>query len=166
MIPPRVLIPLVSAASAFGASGAVLALMGAGAPFLAAALGASACAGLVLYGLMSAAFTAPGYAALQARIDAIEARASSLRHDLRGALSPALILSDRLVTSTDPAIRKAGEAVVRSIEQASALIAASKVLEPPVAPLGSGNAPDNGAGRPLSKPGKAAGPAARPGMGS
>ncbi len=150
MIPPRVLVPLVGAVSAFGASGAVLALMGAGAPFLVAALGASACAGLVLYGLMPAS-AAPGHDAAQARIDAAEARASSLRHDLRGALSPALILSDRLVASPDPAVRKAGEAVVRSIEQASALIAASKTSEPP----------GEGAARPSSKP---AGRAARRGI--
>ena len=150
MIPPRVLIPLVGAASAFGASGVVLALMGVGAPFLLAALGASVCVGLVLCGLVPAATTPPGHAAAQDRIDAIEAGVASLRHDLRGALSPALILSDRLVASTDPAIRKAGEAVVRSIEQASALIAASKTLE----------SPGDGAARPPSEP---AGPAARPG---
>ncbi len=150
MIPPRVLIPLVGAASAFGASGVVLALMGVGAPFLLAALGASVCVGLVLCGLVPAATTPPGHAAAQNRIDAIEAGVASLRHDLRGALSPALILSDRLVASTDPAIRKAGEAVVRSIEQASALIAASKTLE----------SPGDGAARPPSEP---AGPAARQG---
>ena len=150
MMPLRVFIPLVSAASAFGASGAVLALMGVGAPFLLAALGASACVGVVLYGLMPAATTAPEHAAAQARIHAIEAGVASLRHDLRGALSPALILSDRLVSSTDPAIRKAGEAVVRSIEQASALIAASKSLEPP----------NSGA---AGSPPEPAGPAARPG---
>ena len=132
MIPPRVLIPMAGAASAFGASGAVLALMGVGTPFLLAALGASACVGLVLHGLMPTAIAAPDHAAdAQARIDAIEAGVASLRHDLRGALSPALILSDRLVASSDPAIRKAGEAVVRAIEQASALIAASKTPEPP-----------------------------------
>ncbi len=132
MIPPRVFIPMAGAASAFGASGAVLALMGVGTPFLLAALGASACVGLVLYGLMPRTVAAPDHAAdAQARIDTIEAGVASLRHDLRGALSPALILSDRLVASSDPAIRKAGEAVVRSIEQASALIAASKALEPP-----------------------------------
>lgn len=150
MIPPRVLIPLVGAASAFGASGVVLALMGVGAPFLLAALGASVCVGLVLCGLVPAATTPPGHAAAQNRIDAIEAGVANLRHDLRGALSPALILSDRLVASTDPAIRKAGEAVVRSIEQASALIAASKTLE----------SPGDGAARPPSEP---AGPAARQG---
>ena len=131
MIAPRVLIPLVGAASAFGASGAVLALMGAGAPFLLAALGTSACAGLVLYGLMPAEPAAPGDTAAQARIDALQAQASNLRHDLRGALSPALIVSDRLIAHADPAIRRAGEAVARSVEQASALMAASKSQEPP-----------------------------------
>ncbi len=131
MIARRVLVPLVGAASAFGASGAVLALIGAGAPFLLAALGASACAGLVLYGLMRAESAAPGDAAAQARIDALQAQVSNLRHDLRGALSPALIVSDRLIANADPAIRRAGETVVRSIEQASALIIASKTQEPP-----------------------------------
>ncbi len=131
MIARRVLIPLVGAASAFGASGAVLALMGAGTPFLLAALGASACVGLVLYGLTPAESTAPGDAAAQARIDALQAQVSNLRHDLRGALSPALIASDRLIAHADPAIRRAGETVVRSIEQASALITASRAQEPP-----------------------------------
>lgn len=144
MIPPRLLIPLVGAASAFGASGAVLALMGVGAPFLVAALGASACAGLVLYGLMPAAATAPGPGAAQARIEEIEARTARLRHDLRGALSPALILADRLAVSTDPAVRKAGEAVIRSIEHASALITASSGLAPPAAPLDSRGLPGLG----------------------
>lgn len=151
---------MVGAASAFGASGAVLALMGAGVPFLAAALGASACAGLVLYGLMSAISRAPGRDAAQARADEIEARTSSLRHDLRGALSPALILSDHLTASDDPAMRKAGEAVVRSIEQASALIAASKA-GPPAAPLAGGSKPSDAAAHAPAKP---AGPTAGPGL--
>ncbi len=131
MLAPRVLVPLVGAASAFGASGAVLALMGAGAPFLPAALGASACAGLVLYGLMRAESAVPDDAATQARIDALHMQMSSLRRDLRGALSPALIVSDRLIANADPAVRKAGETVARSVEQASALITAAKTQEPP-----------------------------------
>ena len=131
MIARRILIPLVGAASAFGASGAVLALMGAGVPFLLAALGASACVGLVLYGMMAAEGATPGDAAGQARIDALQAHVSDLRHDLRGALSPALIVSDRLIAHADPAIRRAGETVARSVEQASALITASKTQEPP-----------------------------------
>lgn len=127
MVSRNMLIPLIGAGSAFGASGAVLALMGIGAPFLMAALGVSACAGLLLYGVMPRPGpTALSYAAMEAHVDTVEAHAASLRHDLRGALSPALIASDRLAVSADPAVRKAGEAVIQSIERASALIATSK----------------------------------------
>jgi len=121
-------ISLIGAASAFGATGAVLALLGIGVPFLLAALGASACVGFVLYGAMPqpAPATPDLIAAAQARIDALERKTAGLRHDLRGALSPALIMSERLVDSADPAIRRAGEVVGRSIERAAALLAASK----------------------------------------
>ncbi len=106
----------------------MLALMGVGAPFLLAAFAASACAGLVLYAAMPRPVPiAQDQDTVQARIDAIETRVAGLRHDLRGALSPALIMSDRLAESADPAVRRAGEAVVRSIERASALLAAAKV---------------------------------------
>jgi len=45
-----------------------------------------------------------------------------LRHDLRGALSPALLTVDRLLTDADPSIRRAGEMTLRAIERASALL--------------------------------------------
>lgn len=161
MVPPRVLIPLLGAGAAFGASGAVLALMGLGAPYLLAALGASACAGLVLYGATPPGPVAPDQAAVQARIDALEARASDLRHDLRGALSPALMVSDRLVANSDPVVRKAGETVIRSIEKASALLAASRGAAQPDAPPGD-MAPPERMARELPQTGKAAGSGARP----
>ncbi len=121
-------IPLIGAASAFGAVGAALALMGAGVPFLLAAMASSGCVGLVLY----AATPRPAPAlpdpvtAAQARFEAIEKQAAGLRHDLRGALSPALIISDRLIENADPAVRQAGEKVIRSIERAAALLTAAK----------------------------------------
>lgn len=121
-------IPLIGAASAFGAVGAVFALTGAGVPFLLAALATSACVGLVLHAATprpAPALADPATAA-QARLDAIEKQAAGLRHDLRGALSPALIISDRLVESADPAVRRAGESVIRSIERAAALLSAAK----------------------------------------
>ncbi len=127
MMPTNIRIPLIGAATAFGAAGAVLALMGVGAPFLLAAPAASACAGIVIYAAMPRTSpTARDHDVAQARIDAIETRVAGLRHDLRGALSPALIMSDRLVESADPAVRRAGEVVVRSIERASALLATAK----------------------------------------
>ncbi len=45
-----------------------------------------------------------------------------LRHDLRGALSPALLMVDRLLSSSDPSIRRAGEMTLRAVERASALL--------------------------------------------
>ena len=56
----------------------------------------------------------------------VEARAATLRHDLRGVLSPALMVTDRLLSNPDPAIQRAGQAIVRSVDRATALIQASK----------------------------------------
>lgn len=125
MLAPTLLLPLIAAASAFGATGIVLALMGAGMPFLLAALLASACAGLVVRAAMPRPAPVPDVST-NSRIDAIEAQAAILRHDLRGALSPALMVSDRLTSNPDPAVRRAGEAVVRSVERATALLSAAK----------------------------------------
>jgi hypothetical protein len=40
-----------------------------------------------------------------------------LRHDLRGILSPALMVSDRLLTHDDPAVRKAGEVIAKTVQR-------------------------------------------------
>ena len=45
-----------------------------------------------------------------------------IRHDMRGALSPALLLADRLLNHADPAVKRTGDIVVRSIERAASLI--------------------------------------------
>ncbi len=50
---------------------------------------------------------------------------SALRHDLRGILSPALLMSDRLIAHPDPAIQRAGDVILRTVERATAR------LEPP-----------------------------------
>lgn len=135
VMPINLRISLIGAGLAFGAAGAVLALVGVGAPLLLAALIASACVGVILHAaLPRPAPTLPDPAiAAQARVDAVEKQAAGLRHDLRGALSPALIMSDRLIESSDPAVRRAGEAVIRSIERAAALLAAAKSASDPSA---------------------------------
>ena len=63
---------------------------------------------------------------LKNQISELEASSSALRHDLRGVLSPALMMADRLVDNPDPAVRRAGNAVVRSVDRATALLTASK----------------------------------------
>jgi hypothetical protein len=58
-------------------------------------------------------------AAMVARAEAYR----QLRHDIRGALSPALLTADRLLTNSDPAVKRAGEIMVRAVERAAALMA-------------------------------------------
>ena len=48
---------------------------------------------------------------------------STLRHDLRGILSPALLTADRLAMSQDPVARRAGEAMISTVERAEARLA-------------------------------------------
>ena len=68
--------------------------------------------------------------ALTARADQAEARlaeqqreVSRLRHDLRGILSPALLLADRLTMSQDPAASRTAAAIIQTIERAEAALA-------------------------------------------
>ena len=152
-------ISLLGAGLAFGAACATLALMGLGVPMLLAALAGAVATGLVLHAVLLSQMARP-MAALQARADAgaasaaattarlsdVEARAATLRHDLRGVLSPALMVTDRLVGHSDPAVQRAGQAVLRSIERATGLIQASKpepappVPTPPAEPAAPGAA--------------------------
>lgn len=153
-------IGLVGAFAAFGAASLVLAAMGLGVPFLAAALGASGCAGLVVYAASlwvasAAAAEQDGRApALEERIKHLEESTAGLRHDLRGVLSPALMMADRLLKNEDPVIRRAGQAVVGSVERATALLAENKrqtgatppatpdaAAPPPRSPAGGTDAP-------------------------
>lgn len=54
------------------------------------------------------------------RLAALEAAASSLRHDVRGMLAPALLVTDRLLASPDPKIVRAGETIIKAIRRAEA----------------------------------------------
>ncbi len=55
----------------------------------------------------------------QARLAELEASTSSLRHDLRGILSPSLMLADRLLDHADPKVRRVGEVMVQTVERCS-----------------------------------------------
>ncbi len=115
------LISLVGGGAAFGASGAVLGAARFGVPFLPAALVAACCAGLLVHAAIQRARPAPS-PVLESRVQELEETAATLRHDLRGVLSPALMLSERLLRSEDPAVRRAGQVVVRSVERAVDLL--------------------------------------------
>jgi|GEM_PF-2326818 len=59
----------------------------------------------------------------QVQLAELRANLASLRHDLRGILSPALLIADRLITNTDPSIKRAGEVMIRTVERASERLA-------------------------------------------
>jgi hypothetical protein len=40
-----------------------------------------------------------------------------LRHDVRGMLSPALMVADRLVAHEDPVVARAGDVIARTVQR-------------------------------------------------
>ena len=61
------------------------------------------------------------------RLAELEAATSELRHDLRGMLAPALLVSDRLIAHSDPKVVRAGETVVKAVRRAEERLAATKI---------------------------------------
>jgi signal transduction histidine kinase len=61
------------------------------------------------------------------RLHTLEARTSSLRHDLRGILSPAYLTAERLLTHADPAAKRAGEMMMKTVERASERLKETKL---------------------------------------
>lgn len=149
---------LAGGAASFGASGLAVALLGLGVPFLVGALLAAACAAGVIYAagrwaLERAGSAEPGAEPpdtdLEQRVRLLEENSAHLRHDLRGVLSPALMMADRLLRSDDPAIRRAGQAIVRSVERATTLLAENKQVS---AAAAAASAPDAAAPPPPPHP--------------
>ena len=89
---------------------------------------ASLAAGVITAGLLERSVLQPVRRLSVARREAEAALAGRIelqrriRHDMRGALSPALLLADRLLNHADPAVKRTGDIVVRSIERAASLI--------------------------------------------
>ena len=130
MLQGPVRLSVLAALLAFGATGMALAVAGLGMPFIASAALAAIAAGVVMYGALRQV-PPPDRSAEQSMADQIETfrtESSALRHDMRGVLSPALMMSDRLLKHPDAAVQRAGQAVVRSIERATALLASNKAL--------------------------------------
>ena len=82
-------------------------------------------------------------AALKAVIDAsdsrsgrlmeLEAQTASLRHDIRGILSSALLSADRLTEHADPKVAKSAEIIVRSVTRAADRLASTRPTPCPAA---------------------------------
>ena len=60
------------------------------------------------------------------RLAALEATTSTLRHDLRGILAPALLVADRLLAHSDPVVVRVGETVVKTVRRAEARLKETK----------------------------------------
>ena len=65
------------------------------------------------------------------RLEELEAATAALRHDVRGMLAPALLVTDRLLAHADPKVVKAGETVVKAVRRAEERLAATRPNEPP-----------------------------------
>jgi signal transduction histidine kinase len=60
-----------------------------------------------------------------ARLAALGTAVAKVSHDLRGALSPALLAAERLQAHADPAIVRTGDMLARAVERATALVGAT-----------------------------------------
>jgi signal transduction histidine kinase len=67
----------------------------------------------------------------EARIEALERLVSSLRHDLRGAITPAALIADRLRQNSDPAIQRSAARIAQVVERVMSRLTATYELVPP-----------------------------------
>ncbi len=65
-----------------------------------------------------------------ARLAALEAATSSLRHDLRGILSAAMLVTDRLIAHSDPKVVRAGETIIMAVKRATERLAQTRPPPP------------------------------------
>ena len=66
----------------------------------------------------------------QARLAELEANTVSLRHDLRGILSPSLMLADRLLNHADPKVKRVGEVMVQTVDRCTERLGRTKAGPP------------------------------------
>lgn len=64
------------------------------------------------------------------RLIQLEEATSSLRHDVRGMLAPALLVTDRLLAHADPKVVKAGETVVKAVRRAEERLSSTRDVTP------------------------------------
>jgi hypothetical protein len=96
-------------------------------------------AGAALGALAVGAWSRGRRAALQAERDLAQSQLSELRgqlrglrHDMRGILSPALLVSDRLLTHEEPHVKRAGDVMMRTVERAVSRLAEIPAEHTPV----------------------------------
>jgi hypothetical protein len=73
-----------------------------------------------------------------ARIDELERMMSRLRHDVCGALAPALLMADGLRSHADPQVRRAGEMMGRAIDRITGMLKRTYEAVPAQSPDANG----------------------------
>jgi hypothetical protein len=76
--------------------------------------------------------------AAQARVEELERLVSELRHDLRGAISPAALIADRLRQNSDPAIQRSGNTIGIVVDRVLAVLDNTIKIVPPRGPAPAG----------------------------
>ena len=66
------------------------------------------------------------------RMAELEKLISSVRHDVCGALTPALMVADSLQSHADPAVQRAGAKIAQSIMRATTMLKATREAVPPM----------------------------------
>ena len=67
---------------------------------------------------------------MEARVHELEQLVSRVRHSVNGALTPALLVADRLRADPDPRMRQAGDSIARSIVRAIELLGMTRTHVP------------------------------------
>ena len=65
------------------------------------------------------------------RLEQLEKLVSSLRHDLRGQITPALLMASRLQANGDPAIQRSGTVIAGVVERILSTLNATYDVVPP-----------------------------------
>jgi signal transduction histidine kinase len=67
----------------------------------------------------------------QDRIEQLEKLVATLRHDLRGVVTPAALIADRLRNSSDPTIQRSAARITDVVERILARLNATYDIVPP-----------------------------------
>lgn len=67
----------------------------------------------------------------QDRLEHLEKAIASLRHDIRGLLTPAVLMADLLLENSDPAIQRSGDIIVGVVGRIISRLDATYQAVPP-----------------------------------
>jgi hypothetical protein len=66
-----------------------------------------------------------------ARVERLETEISGMRHDVRGALSPAMIMADMIRSHSEPRVAKAAQTITAALDRAVKRLKDTQDLVPP-----------------------------------